>query len=170
MRKTKIIIFSTVAGLAAYYFFPENKLDTSEKIDEIIVLKSKRQLQVFSKNILVKTYKISLGRQPVGAKQFEGDNKTPEGHYVINDKNPNSGYYLNLGVSYPSVSDKKFAKSKGKSAGGLIKIHGLKNGRGYIGKFHRFFDWTHGCIALTNDEVEELFHNVDVGTAIEIKE
>ena len=168
MRKTGVIILLIISLLIVYYFFPEKKLDTSKKIDKILVLKSKRQLQVFSKSELIKTYKISLGREPVGAKQFEGDDKTPEGKYTINDKNPNSGYHLNLGVSYPSVKDIRFAKSKEKSPGGLIKIHGLKNGRGFIGKFHRFFDWTHGCIAITNREIEELYHNVKIGTVIEI--
>lgn len=169
MRKTGIIILTIISALGIYYFFPEKKLDTSKKIDKILVLKGKRQLQVYSKGELVKTYKISLGREPLGAKQFKGDEKTPEGQYIINDKNPKSGYNLNLGVSYPSASDIRFAKSKGKSPGGLIKIHGLKNGLGYIGKFHRLFDWTHGCIALTNKEIEELYHNVKIGTPIEIR-
>lgn len=169
MRKLGIIILVIITGLGIYYFFPEKKLDTSKKIDKILVLKSKRQLQVYSKGELIKTYKISLGRKPIGTKQFEDDDKTPEGQYIINDKNPNSGYHLNLGGSYPSASDIRFAKSKGKSPGGLIKIHGLKNGRGFIGKFHRFFDWTHGCIAVTNKEVEELYLNIKIGTPIEIK-
>ncbi len=169
MRKLGIVFLFILVTLIIYYFFPERKLDTGKKIDKILVLKSKRQLQVFNKKELIKTYKISLGREPVGAKQFKGDNKTPEGKYTINDKNQNSGYHLNLGVSYPSSSDIKFAKNKGKSPGGLIKIHGLKNGLGYIGKFHRAFDWTHGCIAVTNNEIEELFYNVKLGTAIEIR-
>ena len=170
MRKTGIIILIIISGLGIYYFFPEEKLDTSKKIDKILVLKSKRQLQVFSKGELIKTYKISLGREPKGIKRFEGDDKTPEGKYIINDKNPNSGYHLNLGVSYPSATDIRFARKKGKSPGGLIKIHGLKNDRGFIGKFHRFFDWTHGCIAVTNKEIEELYHNIKIGTPIEIRE
>jgi len=169
MRKLGIIFSGIVSVLVTYYFFPGKPLDENKIIDKILVLKSKRQLQVFNKGKLIKTYKISLGREPVGAKQFEGDDKTPEGQYIINDKNPNSGYHLNLGISYPSASDIQFAKSKGKSPGGLIKIHGLKNGRGFIGKFHRFFDWTHGCIAVTNKEIEELYHNVEIGTIIEIR-
>ena len=170
MCKTGIIILLIVSFPVIYYFFPEKELDMSKKIDKILVLKSKRQLQVYGKGELIKTYKISLGRKPVGAKQFEGDNKTPEGQYIINDKNPNSGYHLNLGVSYPSASNIRFAKSKGKSPGGLIKIHGLKNGRGYIGKFHQVVDLTHGCIAVTNQEIEELYHNIKIGTVIKIRE
>ncbi len=170
MRKTGIIILIIISGLGIYYFFPEKKLDTSKNIDKILVLKSERQLQVFSKGKLIKTYKISLGREPKGAKQFEGDDKTPEGKYMINDKNPNSGYHLNLGISYPSAANTRFAREKEKSPGVLIKIHGLKNGLAYIGKFHRFVDWTHGCIAVTNKEIEELYHNIKIGTPIEIRE
>ena len=164
------VIISILTGLGIYYFFPEKKLDTSKIIDRILVLKGERLLKVYSKDELIKIYKISLGREPIGAKQFEGDNKTPEGKYTINDKNSNSGYHLNLGVSYPSAANIQFAKEKGKSPGGLIKIHGLKNGLAYIGKFQRFVDWTHGCIAVTNKEIEELYHNIKIGTPIEIRE
>ena len=90
--------------------------------------------------------------------------------YYINDKNPKSGYHLNLGVSYPNKYDRIYAKKIHKKPGGLIKIHGLRNRLGFIGKFHRFFDWTLGCIALTNEEVEELYTNVPIGTKIEILE
>ena len=169
-KKIFIILLLTISVLASYYFCPAQKLDTSKPIDKIVVLKSKRILQVYSNNELLKEYKISLGRKPIGAKHFEGDDKTPEGKYIINDKNPHSGYHLNLGISYPAKADILFAKSKGKQPGGLIKIHGLKNGLGFIGKFHRGFDWTHGCIALTNKEIEELYQNVKIGTVIELRE
>jgi len=97
-----------------------------------------------------------LGRNPVGHKEFEGDKKTPEGIYTINDKNPNSGYYKNLGVSYPNAQDIENAKKLGKPAGGDIKIHGIRNYCGIIGKFQRWADWTYGCIAPTNREMEEI--------------
>ena len=168
--KNSIFIFLFVFSfLTIYYFFPEKKLDTSKPIDRIIVLKSKRKLQVWSGNIRLKNYTIALGRQPKGAKHFEGDDKTPEGIYKIDSKNPNSGYYKNLGISYPSDTDIKYAIQKGKKPGGLIKIHGVKNGKAYIGKFHKCFDWTHGCLALTNQEIDELYQNVKIGTIIEIK-
>ncbi|MDP3683771.1 MAG: L,D-transpeptidase family protein [Ignavibacteria bacterium] len=154
--------------LPGYYFFPEKKLDTSKKIDKIFVVKHKRQLTVYSNGEALKTYSISLGGVPIGKKEFEGDKKTPEGIYTINDKNPNSDYHLNLAVSYPNEADSLHALKFGKSAGGEIKIHGLPNGYGFIGKFQRFKDWTLGCIALTNSEIEELFYNVPMGTEIEI--
>lgn len=94
-------IFILLAGLITYCFYPESKLPRDKKIDFILVYKSNRQLLAYSNGQLLKTYKISLGKNPVGDKEFEGDNKTPEGIYFINAKNPNSGYHKNLGISYP---------------------------------------------------------------------
>jgi murein L,D-transpeptidase YafK len=152
-----------------FYFYPEEKLPSDILIDKIVVYKSQRQMFVYSNGQLLKTYKISLGRQPIGAKEFEGDKKTPEGFYSINDKNPNSGYHKNLGISYPDKDDVENAKRLAKPAGGDIKIHGLRNKYGFIGKFHRWFDWTLGCIAVTNDEIDELYRAVKTGISIEIK-
>jgi murein L,D-transpeptidase YafK len=155
--------------LTTYYVFPEDELPTNSQVDSIVVLKSKRQLLVYSGGELLKTYKVSLGGQPVGDKEFEGDKKTPEGSYCINDKNPNSGYHKNLGISYPDSNDIKNAEKLGKPAGGEVKIHGLRNRLGLIGKFQRWTDWTLGCIALTDREVDELYDAVEIGTKIEIK-
>ena len=154
---------------AAYYFFPENKLPENRKIDKLVVIKSKRIMEAYSGNEIIKTYKISLGQNPLHDKQFEGDKRTPEGEYKINDKNPNSSFYKNLGISYPNTEDILEAKSKNLDPGGQIKIHGLRNGFGFIGKFHRMLDWTAGCIALTNQEVDELYSAVEIGTPILIK-
>jgi len=166
----KYLIFFIIIILLGYYFWPEKQLDTTKVIDKILVVKNERELILFSNGEAIKTYTISLGQNPEGRKEFEGDKKTPEGIYFINDKNPNSDYHLNLGISYPNEYDKKKALELNKDPGGQIKIHGLKNGFGFIGKFHRFFDWTLGCIALTNKEVEELYNNVKIGTEIEIVE
>ncbi|MFP4527345.1 MAG: murein L,D-transpeptidase family protein [Candidatus Kapaibacterium sp.] len=159
-----------MAGIAAYNFWPEAPIDTSKKIDRILVIKHKREMQIFSNGEIVKAYHISLGRQPIGPKQFEGDNKTPEGIYIINDKNPNSTYHLNLGISYPTKEDTEYARSMNRLPGGQIKIHGLRNGLGFIGKLHRLVDWTAGCIAVTNWEIEELYQAIPIGTEIEIVE
>lgn len=123
---------------------------------------------VFEHQMLLKSYTIALGSNPVGKKEVEGDGKTPEGFYLIEDKNPNSDYHLNLGVSYPNEDDKANAERLGKKPGGDIKIHGLKNGWGFVGKFHHFFDWTEGCIAVTNAEIEEIFAATHPHTPIEI--
>jgi murein L,D-transpeptidase YafK len=164
-----LTIFLTLAGVLIYYFYPENKLSTENEIDHIVVYKSKRQMLVYSNGELLKTYRISLGRKPIGAKEFEGDKKTPEGTYFINDKNPNSSYHKNLGISYPKKEDVENAKLFEKEAGGDIKIHGIRNKIGFIGKFHRWIDWTLGCIAVTDNEIDELHSVVKVGTTIEIK-
>ena len=125
-------------------------------------------MSAYSKGKLLKTYPIALGKQPVGHKHFEGDGKTPEGKYRINDRNPNSAYHKNLGVSYPNDADKAYAAAQGKSPGGLIKIHGIKNGWGSIGKKHLQRDWTDGCIAVTDEEIDELYRSVKHNAEIEI--
>lgn len=117
---------------------------------------------------MIKKYAISLGFSPKGKKRFENDGKTPEGLYYINNKNPNSICYKNLGISYPNKADILNAKKEHLPVGGSIKIHGLLNGRGFIGKFHRLFDWTNGCIAVTNMEIDELYNHTPIGTPIEI--
>jgi len=119
-----------------------------------------------STGTIIKTYHISLGNQPVGQKQFEGDERTPEGTYTINAKNPNSSYYKNLGISYPTQQQSEQAKQQGKSPGGDIKIHGLPNGRKAPGKFHKLTDWTNGCIAVTNEEMEDIYQHTPIGTSI----
>ena len=124
---------------------------------------------LYTNNHLVKTYTISLGFCPVGKKQVAGDGKTPEGDYTINAKNPNSACHKNLGISYPDKNDIAKAKLLGKDTGGDIKIHGLKNGHGFIGKFQRWRDWTDGCIGVTDDEIDDLYAHVAVGTPIQIK-
>ena len=112
-----------------------------------------------------------MGQSPKGKKEIQGDMKTPEGNYRIIDRNPNSSVcYLNLGISYPKGSDIKNARENSKPPGGDIEIHGLPNGYGFIGKFHRWKDWTWGCIAVTNREMKELYDNVPIVTEIEIKE
>ena len=170
MRKVfRYILFGLLLGVIVYYFYPDKKLPENVTIDKIVVLKSKRELQAYSNGQLIKTYTVSLGGNPIGDKEFEGDKRTPEGLYMINDKNPNSGYFKNLGISYPNSEDIVEANKINKPPGGEIKIHGLRNGLGIIGKFQRWMDWTLGCIALTNAELDELYNHTSIGTPIEIK-
>ncbi|HPH46233.1 MAG TPA: L,D-transpeptidase family protein [Chryseolinea sp.] len=163
------ILLLTTGVLVIYYFIPEESLPSDLKVDKLVVIKSKRILEAYSNGQVIKTYTISLGRNPMGDKQFEGDKRTPEGNYTINDKNTKSGYHKNLGVSYPNSEDIIEAKKESLKPGGEIKIHGLRNGIGFIGKFHRLMDWTAGCIALTDKEVDELYNNVAIGTPIIIR-
>ncbi len=143
-------------------------LPAGTKIDSIVVIKHHREMQVYSNSRLLKTYKIALGKQPVGHKQIQGDMRTPEGVYYINGKNPNSQYYKNLGISYPNRQDREIALKLGKSPGGDIKIHGLPNNGVNIGSLHCLKDWTHGCIAITNEEMDELYTAVHIGAVINI--
>ncbi len=138
------------------------------KVDYLEVDKSDRILKAYYQGKLLKQYKIALGAQPIGHKHIEGDMKTPEGTYTIESKNPNSQYHKNLGISYPNETDKKYAKRIGKSAGGLIKIHGLPIGWGSIGQYHYLKDWTWGCIAVNNNEIDELYEAVKIGVKIKI--
>ncbi len=163
-----ILLMAIAIFLTLYLFQGSDKLDSSVTIDKILVEKSKRELHVFSNGELIKTYHISLGFSPLGHKEQEGDGKTPEGIYHIDGKNPNSAFHKNLGISYPNSQDRKHADSLGVSPGGLIKIHGIKNGFGVFASIIQMRDWTAGCIAVTNDEIEELYTAVPMGTPIEI--
>lgn len=142
--------------------------NTLPAIDSLAIHKGERELLVFSNNKLAKVYHVSLGPNPIGDKEYEGDGRTPEGHYYINGKNPNSIYHKNLGVSYPNSEDIMNAEALGKHTGGDIKIHGLP--KGYEGWKQKFLakDWTAGCIALNNQEIDELFERVKTGSPVVI--
>ena len=137
-------------------------------IDSIQVFKSKRKLLFFRKGKISGEFIISLGFCPTGKKHLENDGKTPEGLYQIDGKNPKSVCYKNLGISYPNKNDILFANNLGEKTGGAIKIHGLLNKYKKIGRLHRFIDWTAGCIAVTDEEVDYLYQNTSIGTPIRI--
>jgi murein L,D-transpeptidase YafK len=128
-----------------------------------------RRLTLLSKGEVIKTYKIALGEDPVGPKERQDDNKTPEGTYIIDSRNSNSGYHLSLHISYPNEKDKMRAKDLGVSPGGDIMIHGIKNGLSWVGALHAGIDWTKGCIAVTDEEMEEIYKLVPNGTIVEIR-
>jgi tetratricopeptide (TPR) repeat protein len=137
--------------------------------DKILIEKKERRLTLISKGKVLKTYKIALGGNPNGPKERQGDNKTPEGTYVIDSRNKDSRYHLSLHISYPNEKDKKRAKELGVSPGGNIMIHGIKNGFSWIGDFHTERDWTKGCIAVTDEEIEEIDKLVPKGTIVDIR-
>lgn len=137
-------------------------------IDSIAVHKQTREMLVFSNNRLLKIYRVHLGINPVGRKQVSGDYKTPEGLYHIAYLNAQSLFHLSLGISYPNSSDAANAKRLGKQPGGDIMIHGLPNSDANAGPERYQNDWTWGCIAVRNEEVEELFMHVQPGTSIYI--
>ncbi|HWX53191.1 MAG TPA: L,D-transpeptidase family protein [Verrucomicrobiae bacterium] len=137
--------------------------------DHIIVLKSERIMRLYSHDKLVREYHVALGKAPVGAKHKRGDFKTPEGSYIIDLKNPHSQFHLSLHVSYPDAKDRERARRQGVDPGGAIMIHGLPAQYAWLGALHRQHDWTYGCIAVTNPEIEEIWSLVPVGTKIEIR-
>jgi murein L,D-transpeptidase YafK len=138
-------------------------------VDRIVVTKSTRTMTLESKGRALKTYKVALGGQPIGPKQQQGDHRTPEGEYTVDAKNSHSQFYMALHLSYPSGPDRTRARALGVSPGGDVEIHGLGKAYGWIGARHRLVDWTDGCVAVTNEEIEEIFKIVPVGTAVEIK-
>ncbi len=137
-------------------------------VDSLVVYKSKREMAAYSKGRKAKTYIISLGATPEGRKRVQGDNKTPEGVYYINGKNPNSSYHKNLGISYPNAADRQYAQAHKLNTGGDVKIHGLPNRLQYKPEAYLYSDWTWGCIAISNEEIDELYRFVQVGTPIVI--
>ncbi len=140
-----------------------------EPVDKVLIEKSDRRLTLISKDETIMSYKIALGGNPVGPKEKKGDKKTPEGFYTIESRNRHSDYHLSLRISYPNEDDKKRAKKMGVSPGGDIMIHGIKNGLSWVGGFHTAMDWTEGCIAVTNREMEEIARLVPNGTLVEIR-
>lgn len=137
------------------------------KANRILVDKSERTLVLFADNRPIRTYSVSLGLNPRGHKRFEGDKRTPEGIYLIDRKNPNSAYHLSLGISYPNERDVRAAQERGWDPGGMIMIHGLPTGLIKTSSKYEF-DWTDGCIAVSNAAIEEIWQLVDEGTLIEI--
>ncbi|MDT2049732.1 MAG: L,D-transpeptidase family protein [Planktomarina sp.] len=159
MRAVKaLLVASLILTLAACSSF---RLSSPPKVTNIQVYKSERILLLLNNNLVVKKYKFKLGFAPVGKKQFEGDGKTPEGDYYIDRKNPNSKYYLSVGISYPNALDK--ANANGRSPGGDIFIHGTPRRFWFTKK-----DWTWGCIAVRNREIKEIYSMVEIGTKITI--
>src|SRR5262245_21534869 len=141
----------------------------SKRATAIIVEKAARRLTLVRNGAAARTYDVALGANPVGHKQQEGDGRTPEGHYTIDFKNSHSRFHLALRISYPNADDRNRAGRSGASPGGDIMIHGLPNGLGWLGAWHRERDWTDGCIAVTDAQIEEIWAMVDVGTGIDIR-
>jgi murein L,D-transpeptidase YafK len=138
------------------------------KADKILIEKAERRLTLLRQGQVMKTYRVALGPNPAGHKQEEGDGRTPEGKYRIDWRNPQSKFYLSLHISYPNETDKQRATERGVSPGGDIMIHGLPNGSGSLGSLHYLKDWTLGCIAVNNEEIEEIWDTVDDGIVVEI--
>jgi murein L,D-transpeptidase YafK len=164
-----IAILSATLGVADTSLGVEQALPPDAKADRVVVVKKERTLTLMGRGKILKTYKVALGGEPVGPKLRQGDHKTPEGTYTLDRRNIHSQFYRSIHVSYPDASDRMRAKKLGVSPGGDIYVHGLPNGYSWIGNGHRLKDWTDGCIAVTNEEMDEIWRVVPDGTPIEIK-
>jgi murein L,D-transpeptidase YafK len=133
------------------------------RADRIVLNKGRREMMLLRGQSVLRAYRVALGRTPSGHKQREGDGRTPEGRYVIDRRNPKSRYHLSLRISYPNAADVERARAAGVEPGGDIMIHGLKDGE------RRDGDWTQGCIAVTNEEMDEIWSLVGEGTEIVIE-
>lgn len=142
---------------------------TQQSADSILILKKDHVMELLAGGKVIRTYKVALGQGGLDPKQREGDARTPEGHYVIDARSDHSKYHKALHVSYPSAEDRRRAARMGVAPGGAIMIHGLPNGKGWVGARHRLFDWTLGCIAVTDEEIDEVWKLVPVGTPVEIR-
>lgn len=138
-------------------------------VDKVLVIKSARQLQLISAGEPFKSYRISLGKQPNGPKQREGDKRTPEGLYWLDWRKVSDRYNLAMHVSYPNVSDAARARREGVEPGGMIMIHGTPLNDEYPEWYFHTLDWTEGCIAMRNADMREVWNLVQDGTLIEIR-
>ena len=137
--------------------------------DGIVVAKADRTMTLMRDGKAFKTYKVALSREPLGPKEREGDHRVPEGQYVIDSKNPQSRFHLALHISYPNAADRERARKLGVKPGGNIEIHGVGSTYGWVGSLQRQIDWTDGCIAVTNSEIDEIWNVVPIGTPLEIR-
>ena len=138
-------------------------------VDRVRVVKSTRTLYLMHGDTVVRRFKVALGGTPVGRKQREGDQRTPEGRYVLDFRKADSGFYRALHVSYPDPQDRARAQAQGVEPGGAIMIHGQRNGLGWLGGLTQRFDWTDGCIALSNADMAQVWQLVQVPTPIDIE-
>lgn len=143
-------------------------LAAEPRVDLVRVDKSERRMELLAGGQVLRTYSIALGGSPEGHKRQEGDERTPEGRYVLDWRNPQSCCHRSIHVSYPNAADKASAKAAGVDPGGMIMIHGQVNGYGWWSWLVQMFDWTDGCIAVHDDEMDEIWTMVRDGTPIEI--
>ncbi len=160
---------TVVASGAIWANTTARPLPADAKADLLVVEKARRKLLAYSRGVLLRSYSVSLGREPTGPKARQGDRRTPEGRYYIDAHNPGSSFHRALHISYPSTTDVARARAGGYDPGGEIMIHGMHNGLGWIGRAHRLADWTVGCIAVTDPEIEELYRVVADGTPIDLR-
>lgn len=158
------LAMTLLAGLC-----PAQTVVPTLRADRVLVIKKERTLQLLRQGKVIKSYKIALGGDPVGPKTRQGDHKTPEGLYLLDSRNAHSRFYKAIHISYPNAQERAAARKAGVPPGGDVFVHGLPNGFGWLGSSHRVKDWTDGCIAVTDAEMDEIWAAVPNGTPIEIR-
>lgn len=158
MKKTILIILLLLPAIAY----------GNEKADMVLVIKSESKLYLKKDGRILEEYHVVFGANPKGHKLQEGDNRTPEGAYTLDYKKEDSAFYKAIHISYPNALDVERARKNGVKPGGAIMIHGQKTGIGWLSLIAHHFNWTDGCIAVSNSDMDEIWEAVDAGTPIEI--
>lgn len=164
-----LIMLMVLIGLGLMDFLNQRTVESMQLADKVEVYKLAGELHLERAGEHFKTYHVVFGENPYdGHKQQEGDERTPEGLYTLDYKNEQSIAYRSIHISYPNAADTQRADAAGVSAGGFIMIHGQRNGLGWLGFLAQRFNWTNGCIAVTNAEMDEIMQAIEIGTPIEI--
>ena len=160
--------YNIVAAILAVFLFC-GVAYSDQKADSVLVIKSESMLYLLHQGNELGSFGVAFGANPEGHKQRQGDERTPEGHYMLDYKNPNSKYYKSIHISYPNARDRENARKRGVDPGGDIMIHGQLNGYGGLSTFVQLFNWTDGCIALSDQDMDVVWEAVNPGTPIEIR-
>ena len=164
MKITNKIIITVVA-----FFLCSGMAYSGQLADFVLVIKSESRLYLIRDGKEFASFKVAFGSNPRGHKQQQGDERTPEGRYTLDYKNTNSAYYKSIHISYPNAKDRENARKLGVDPGGHIMVHGQRNGYEGFSSIVQFFNWTNGCIALSNKDMDVVWQTVNPGTPIEIR-
>jgi murein L,D-transpeptidase YafK len=164
-----VLVIAAIMLAVTKYAVESHRVPLREKATSVVVVKSEHKLLLLSRDRVIRSYNVAVGRGGHEPKQRQGDHRTPEGQYVIDRRKSNSRFHRALHISYPNDSDRERARRLGVEPGGDIMIHGIQNGLGWMGPLHRMLDWTDGCIAVTDGEIEEIWAAVPDGTPVEIR-
>jgi murein L,D-transpeptidase YafK len=163
--KSIVKIISTALAFMLYWGIAHSQ----QMADMVLVEKSKSRLYLMREGEAFASFRVAFGSNPKGHKQEQGDGRTPEGRYILDYKNSGSAYYKSIHISYPNATDRKEARKRGVDPGGDIMIHGQKNGYGRLSILVQRFNWTNGCIALSDRDMDAVWNAVKPGTPIEIR-
>ncbi|HEX8959987.1 MAG TPA: L,D-transpeptidase family protein [Geobacteraceae bacterium] len=169
VKKRNAVAILMVMAMFVFWMCAGDGVASTAGVDKVLVVKSQHRLMLLKDGEILRSYEIALGKEPLGAKMCKGDKKTPEGSYVLDRRNPFSRFHRAIHISYPNRADLDRAQGQGVPPGGDIMIHGLPRGKERVGELHTMIDWTDGCIAVTNEQIDEIWRLVADGTPIEIR-